>query len=216
MRSRCAISTSGSSTHGSNACALQALVGLPGIHNVTFENVSGENDVLCDVSGPARWIVSALAAVRAENGCLFSALDQLDTNPDALTGLVLRNVSVTIGRWPGTPNSTWAQLDYRRGRSCPYIRSAALRCSPLCVPPAPVRRPLDSDAPSPNTVPALVAGVTFINVRSALIDGGGVWFAGPAQPYWAGAGHAGVCSNVTGSSVETRGAPTCSPVGASG
>jgi hypothetical protein len=130
--------------------------------------------------------VSNINAV-ADNGCLFSARDQQTTNPAALTGLTLSNVTLTIGRPAGTP-ATWAQRDYR---------------------------PIDAGAPSPSTIPAPVAGLVFEHVAGATLDGVSVTFVPPAQPYWAGPGGAGVCVNATADSVVV-GAPACSTAGAAG
>lgn len=122
--------------------AAQMAIGLPGIHGVRFTNV----------------------LAHSEGGCLFSARGQASTNPRALEGLVLDNVSLAITR---TSAFTHNQLDFR---------------------------PVDDGGGAPNTVPALVAGLTFESVYSASVIGGSsVTFVGSPQPYWAGAGHVGVC-----------------------
>jgi hypothetical protein len=103
---------------------------------------------------------------RAEGGCLFSSRGQADTSPRALEGLVLRNVSLTIVRAAANP-WTHNQLDFR---------------------------PVDAGGGAPNTVPALVAGLTFEGVFSASVEGGSsVAFEGPPQPTWAGPGGVGAC-----------------------
>jgi len=70
--------------------AAQAAAGLPGIYNVTFENV----------------------VARAEGGCLFSSRGQAATRPRALDGVALVNVSLTVAvsaRHAAAHN----QLDFR-------------------------------------------------------------------------------------------------------
>lgn len=70
----------------------QAVVGLPGIHNVTITNMTAV----------------------AENGILISARDQAVTNTASLTGITLQNVALTITRNPPPLTvSTWAQHDFR-------------------------------------------------------------------------------------------------------
>lgn len=70
--------------------ASQGAVGLPGIHNVSFINVSAVSD----------------------NGVLVSARDQAGTNTAPLTGISFKNVSISITRQPSSV-STWAQHDFR-------------------------------------------------------------------------------------------------------
>lgn len=134
--------------------AAQAAVGLPGIHNVSFQDITAV----------------------AENGCLFSARDQSSTNPQALTGLRLSDVSMRITRFSENvtgSNATWAQRDYR---------------------------PTDEGAPTPDTIPALVDGIRLENVYSALLENVSITFVPPAQPsYWDGPGGIGYCLNSTGS-----------------
>ena len=117
----------------------------------------------------------------AENGCLFSARDQTVTNPNALSGLSLVNFSLTIGRWSSGP--THAIRDYR---------------------------PLDADANSPQTIPALVDGLVFEHVPSVTIEGGVVTFLRPAQGYWDGPGGVGVCVNATADSKVSGAGSECS------
>ena len=70
--------------------AAQAKTGLPGIFNVTFENI----------------------AARAEGGCLFSSRGQAATAPLALDGLALRNVNIDVGV-SARHAAVHAQLDFR-------------------------------------------------------------------------------------------------------
>ena len=122
--------------------AAQAARGLPGIDGVLFENV----------------------VARAEGGCLFSSRGQGATNPAALRGLVLRNVSLVIAAAGAYAHP---QLDFR---------------------------PVDAGGGAPNTVPFPVYGLIFENVDGGVVEGGSsVAFEGPRQPYWAGAGNGGVC-----------------------
>lgn len=131
--------------------AAQAATGLPGIHNVSFEDVT----------------------IVADNGMLFSSRGQETTNPRAIDGLTLRNVSLLITRAEGD-TSTWAQRDFR---------------------------PIDEGGSAPNTVPALVDGIVFENVAGAdLVDVYVAFDAARRQPYWDGVNNAGVCVNTTQSS----------------
>lgn len=68
----------------------QMKTGLPGIFNVTFENVSA----------------------RAEGGCLFSSRGQAATAPRALDALALRNVSIVVGV-SARHAAVHAELDFR-------------------------------------------------------------------------------------------------------
>ena len=68
----------------------QVKTGLPGIHNVSFENV----------------------VARAEGGCLFSSRGQAATSPRALDGLALRNVTLVVGV-SARHVAVHAQLDFR-------------------------------------------------------------------------------------------------------
>ena len=73
--------------------AAHGIVGLPGIHNVTFINITS----------------------RSENAALFSARGQSTSYLNAITGLRLINVSYTVGRWsrPENTSHTYAQHDFR-------------------------------------------------------------------------------------------------------
>ena len=126
----------------------QMAAGLPGIHNVTFQDI---------------------AAV-SEGGSLFSSRGQATTNPRAIDGLVLRNVSLRIvGAGGGAPVHN--QLDFR---------------------------PVDAGGGSNSTEAALVSGLTFEHVAGASVTGGSsVTFVAPEQSYWAGQGGRGNCLVVT-------------------
>ena len=102
----------------------------------------------------------------SEGGSLFSSRGQRTTSPRALAGIELRNVSLTIVA-PHDPASVHNQLDFR---------------------------PVDDGGGAPNTVPALVAGITFEDVAGVTIaEGCSVTFAALPQPYWAGPGNVGLC-----------------------
>jgi hypothetical protein len=131
---------------------------------------------------PVSYLITCCDGITRACSCLFSALAQQTTNPAAITGLSLRNVTVIVGRWPG-PNVTHAYWDYR---------------------------PIDSNPPAPNTVPVLVSGLNFQHIHDAVVDGGGVAFVGQQQPYWAGVGGEGQCINSTvDSHVDFTGSPSC-------
>lgn len=141
--------------------------GLPGIHGIRFENITAF----------------------AENGALFAALGQATTNPLALTGLVLRNVSLTIGRW-STPqaSNTFAQHDFR---------------------------PLDAGAPCPELIPAPVNGLYLEGIADGALQGVAVAFAPPSQPYWSAGGRRspGSCFNISATAhVSISPDCTCTPI----
>ena len=94
---------------------------------------------------------------------MFSSRGQSKLSPDAITGLVLRNVSLTVAR---SGSYQHPQLDFR---------------------------PVDAGGGAPNTVPTLVAGMVFEGVASAAVFGSSVSFEGARQPYWAGPGNVGKC-----------------------
>ena len=109
-------------------------------------------------------VLFADIVARAEGGCLFSSRGQAATSPAALRGLVLRNVSLVIARAGAFAHP---QLDFR---------------------------PVDAGGGAPPTVPSQVYGMVFEGVTGGAVGGGSsVAFAGPRQPYWAGAGHGGAC-----------------------